>query len=623
MKKLILISSLLLLFRAAGYGQIEDIRKIQKQLPFIKDSLRYADALNRLAILSYERNVDSTFFYTEKARSISDRADYSKGKADAANNLGIFYDMKGNLQLALRYYNDAYNRYNTIRDTGNMVQATMNIAMVYQEIGKDKKGIASFKSAIALGKRLSRDSIMSLVYFNYLMLYPSSIKSDSIPVYISRAKEIAKKYNDKRVLLAIQQLTADTYIKDNQREKGIAMLKQAADDALKNNLYFLSLDIFIDLGDQYMSTDSAKAVDYFKQALEITKQKEYRVYTETLSRKLYNFYTLKKDVPKAFYYSRQLIDLHSEQEKVDNNSGIDYIEYALKDQQLESTKLRFEYEFWFLLLAVLAFLSTITILIALWRNWKRLKKTTDALRIQFKQSESIMEALDSMNKNYARLIKIVAHDLRNPISAINSISLMLEPEKQLPAEIEELMSLIQVSSKNSLDLINELLETDFDPQQTLTTEEINVDELLKQCTMLLSFRANEKAQQLILTSNSNVKIWGDREKLWRVINNLIVNAIKFSPEGSVINLDSYVVGKDLVIAIKDNGMGIPNEIKNSIFDPFTAARRPGTQGEQPFGLGLYISKQIIEAHHGTIRLESDPGKGTTFYVQLPLANDKP
>jgi signal transduction histidine kinase len=623
MKKLILISSLLLLFRAAGYGQIEDIRKIQKQLPFIKDSLRYADALNRLAILSYERNVDSTFFYTEKARSISDRADYSKGKADAANNLGIFYDMKGNLQLALRYYNDAYNRYNTIRDTGNMVQATMNIAMVYQEIGKDKKGIASFKSAIALGKRLSRDSIMSLVYFNYLMLYPSSIKSDSIPVYISRAKEIAKKYNDKRVLLAIQQLTADTYIKDNQREKGIAMLKQAADDALKNNLYFLSLDIFIDLGDQYISTDSAKAVDYFKQALEITKQKEYRVYTETLSRKLYNFYTLKKDVPKAFYYSRQLIDLHSEQEKVDNNSGIDYIEYALKDQQLESTKLRFEYEFWFLLLAVLAFLSTITILIALWRNWKRLKKTTDALRIQFKQSESIMEALDSMNKNYARLIKIVAHDLRNPISAINSISLMLEPEKQLPAEIEELMSLIQVSSKNSLDLINELLETDFDPQQTLTTEEINVDELLKQCTMLLSFRANEKAQQLILTSNSNVKIWGDREKLWRVINNLIVNAIKFSPEGSVINLDSYVVGKDLVIAIKDNGMGIPNEIKNSIFDPFTAARRPGTQGEQPFGLGLYISKQIIEAHHGTIRLESDPGKGTTFYVQLPLANDKP
>lgn len=623
MKKLILISSLLLLFCAPGYGQIEDIRKIQKQLPFIKDSLRYADALNRLAILSYERNVDSTFFYTEKARSISDRVDYSKGKADAANNLGIFYDMKGNLQLALRYYNDAYNRYNTIRDTGNMVQATMNIAMVYQEIGKDKKGIASFKSAIALGKRLSRDSIMSLVYFNYLMLYPSSIKSDSIPVYISRAKEIAKKYNDKRALLAIQQLTADTYIKNNQREKGITMLKQAADDALKNSLYFLSLDIFIDLGNQYVNTDSAKAVDYFKQALEITKQKEYRVYTETLSRKLYDFYTLKKDIPKAFYYSRQLIDLHSEQEKVDNNSGIDYIEYALKDQQLESTKLRFEYEFWFLLLAVLAFLSTITILIALWRNWKRLKKTTDALRIQFKQSESIMEALDSMNKNYARLIKIVAHDLRNPISAINSISLMLEPEKQLPAEIEELMSLIQISSKNSLDLINELLETDFDPQQTLTTEEINVDELLKQCTMLLSFRANEKAQQLILTSNSNVKIWGDREKLWRVINNLIVNAIKFSPEGSVINLNSYVVGKDLVIAIKDNGMGIPNEIKNSIFDPFTAARRPGTQGEQPFGLGLYISKQIIEAHHGTIRLESDPGKGTTFYVQLPLANDKP
>ena len=90
-----------------------------------------------------------------------------------------------------------------------------------------------------------------------------------------------------------------------------------------------------------------------------------------------------------------------------------------------------------------------------------------ALRLQFEQSESTTEALEVMNNNYSRLIKIVAHDLRNPVSAINTISGMLQPDEALPGDMKELVDLIQVSSQNSLDLINELLETDFDQQQTL------------------------------------------------------------------------------------------------------------------------------------------------------------
>jgi signal transduction histidine kinase len=70
--------------------------------------------------------------------------------------------------------------------------------------------------------------------------------------------------------------------------------------------------------------------------------------------------------------------------------------------------------------------------------------------------------------------------------------------------------------------------------------------------------------------------------------------------------------------VKDTGLGIPDDIQDKIFDPFTTARRKGTQGEQPFGLGLYISKQIVEAHNGKIWVESEPGKGTTFYVELPI-----
>jgi len=495
----------------------------------------------------------------------------------------------------------------------------MNIAEAYHEIGKDQKAINNFKSAVEIGKRLRQDSIMSLVWYNYLLMFPNNFPADSIPVYIAKATRIAAKYKDKRVLLAIEQLTADNYIKDKQRDKGVALLQRAAFDAVKNNLYYLSLDIILDLGDVYAPTDSAMAVNYYKQALYITELKQYRIYTEAVSKKLYDFYSAKNDTPKAFFYSQKLLRLHDEQEKIDNSSGVDYIEFALKDQQLESEKVQSQYELRFLILAVVVCFLTIIILAVLWRNWKQLRKTSGALRLQFGQTESTMEALEVMNKNYTRLIKIVAHDLRNPVSAINTISGMLQPDEHLPEETKELINLIQKSSKNSLDLINELLDTDFDQHQTLNIEDINPNELLEQCVKLLSFRAKDKEQQLILSSNLAVKIRGDYEKLWRVMNNLIVNAVKFSPHGADIYIESAAQDGKVVISVKDAGVGIPPEIQSKIFDPFTTARRRGTEGEQPFGLGLYISKEIVEAHKGVIRFESEPDKGTTFYVELPVA----
>ncbi len=618
MRKLILLFSLLVLWGGFCYGQIEKIKQLQKQLPHIHDSLRYVDALNRLGMLLYEDNVDSSFYYTERGRSIAERHDYAKGKADAANNLGIVYDMKGNLQLALRYYNDAYNRYEAIADSANMVQAIMNIAMVYQELGKNEKGVSTFKAAFELGKNLSRDSIMSLVLYNYLIMYPDRVAKDSVPYYINKARQIALKYHDNRVLLAIEQLTADTYIQNGQRGRGIALLQHAATESVKNNLFYLSLDIIIELGDLYAKTDSAAAVSYYNQALYITELKEYRVYTDRVSKRLYDFYTDRKDIAKAFYYSQKLLKIHDEQEKLDNNSGIDFIEYALKDQQLESVRIQSKYEFWFLVLAVSVCCLAIVLLLVLWRNWKKLQKTSDALRRQFEQSESTTEALDVMNKNYARLIKIVAHDLRNPISAISAISAMVQPDENLPADVKELMTLVQISSKNCLDLISELLDTDFDDEQHLKIEVINADELLGQCVSLLNFRASDKNQHLILIGNADIKIKGDYEKLWRVMNNLIVNAIKFSPDGSTIIVESREVEHNILISVKDTGLGIPAEIQDKIFDPFTTARRTGTNGEQPFGLGLYISKQIVDAHKGKIWAESTLGEGTTFYVELPV-----
>ncbi len=617
MKKKLVIFSLLLLFYSICNGQVLSISKLKKQLPFIKDSLRYVDVLNRLGILSYEENVDSSFYFTSIARSIANRLDYPKGKADAADNLAIIYDMKGNLQLALRYYNEAYNRYSLLDDSSNMVQTMMNIASVYNELGKDIKSIQGFKNAITFGRHLKKDSIMSLVYANFILAYPGNIQRDSTLFYIQKARQIASKYKDIRLLLAVDQLTADYYIKNNQRDKGIALLQQTINKVIDSKLYYLSLDMLIDIGDVYAPSDSTKAVKYYKQGLEISDEKDYAVYKKLINKKLYDFYLSKKDNTNAFRYSQKLVALNEQQEKTNNNSGVDFIQYALKDQQLESAYIQSKYQRYFIFFALLVSILSIYLMLIAWRNSKKMKNTAELLRLQVEQSEYTMGALDIMNKNYTRLIKVVAHDLRNPIGAISTLASLIDPEEMESVEILELLNLVQTSSSNCLDLINELLRTDFDEQQNLKKELINPDELLQQCVRLLNYKALEKNQQLILNTNLHTAIIGDNEKFGRVINNLIVNAIKFSPEGSNIYIDTKEQERKICISVKDTGMGIPAGIQDKIFEPFTTAKRAGTDGEQPYGLGLYISKQIIEAHQGKIWVESQEGFGTTFYIEVP------
>lgn len=106
--------------------------------------------------------------------------------------------------------------------------------------------------------------------------------------------------------------------------------------------------------------------------------------------------------------------------------------------------------------------------------------------------------------------------------------------------------------------------------------------------------------------------------MWRVLTNLIANAIKFTPNGKDINILMKHNNEKVTIIIKDEGIGIPNSIKDQLFEWDTMSKRDGTNGEKPFGMGLAISKQIISAHQGKIWFESQENIGSTFYVEFPV-----
>lgn len=609
---------LLGLFVLPVFGQVEKIRTLKQSLSSIKDSTQYVDAVNRISLLFYEQNADSTLYYALRAREIAFRLEYARGLADATNNMGIVFDIKGNIQLALRYYNDAYNQYTALNDSSNIVQTLMNIGSVYSVSGKDQKALANFDKALSLGNLIAHDSITAIVIYNYVLIYPQKFTEKQKSAYIERADKISEKYHDLRLKLAVQQLRANNLIENQKKKQGVELLEQTLTSALDMQLYYLSMDLLIDLGNNYLEDDPEKGVTFFRQALRIAEQKSYRMYAQQICKRLYAIYQDRGDNATAFIYSKKLLKLYEQQTEIDRVSGIDYIEYAVKDQQLVSQKVEAEYSQRLLWLAVAVSVLTLLSIIFLWRNWKLTRKTNEVLTMQFRQLESTTEDLEKSNNNFARLIKMVAHDLRNPIGAIHSLSTLLQDDELTSGERGEFVQLIYESSNSCLTLISDLLQTDFNFHESeLKKEPIDLPAFLLQTVVLLTFKANEKKQQLVLQESAPKTITADRDKLLRVLNNLIVNAIKFSPYGETIEVNAKQEKAGIIISVKDNGLGIPKDHAEKLFDPFTPSKRKGTAGEQPFGLGLYISRQIVEAHHGRLWFESEEGKGTIFFVFLP------
>jgi len=264
-------------------------------------------------------------------------------------------------------------------------------------------------------------------------------------------------------------------------------------------------------------------------------------------------------------------------------------------------------------------LMSFGIIVMMLTNYRKTRRNERMLAAQNEEINSQKTELQKSNSEKDRILNIVAHDLRNPIGAIVSLADMLA-EDDVDASREELVTMIKESSKNALSLINELVSARFNDQLELQKERTDLAAFMKETLRLMEHKAKEKKQVLnIDLPDKPLIVVMDKEKVRRVIANIVGNAIKFTNENGTIFIKVNEENGHALISVKDNGIGIPENLLPGLFSMFTTAKRTGTGGEQSFGLGLSISKQITEAHGGKIWAESKENCGSTFYISLPLA----
>lgn len=245
-----------------------------------------------------------------------------------------------------------------------------------------------------------------------------------------------------------------------------------------------------------------------------------------------------------------------------------------------------------------------------------LKKLNNEIESKNVDLQHTLESLERSHKENTRLIRVVAHDLRNPVGAIRTLAYSLK-RKDMPQDMAEALDLIQATCTDSLNIIKDLLDTKQENNKN-KLETIEVANLMQYCRQVLQLKAEEKNQNIIVDAG-NLSIKANREKLYRVLSNLVNNAIKFSPEGAEIKLASEKVDDAVIISVQDRGIGIPEHLHDKILTMSPEISRKGTAGEESYGLGLSICKNIIQEHNGSLWFDSEEGKGSTFYIQLPAA----
>jgi len=252
---------------------------------------------------------------------------------------------------------------------------------------------------------------------------------------------------------------------------------------------------------------------------------------------------------------------------------------------------------------------------ALERKSKELERTSQQLR----EANKRLQELDSLK---AEFISTVTHELRTPITSIKSLSrILLDNPNIEQAQKREFLQILVIESERITRLINQVLDVEkigADPQEEAFTP-VDLRTITNQAFIGLQqlIREHHIVAKIQLPEHP-LRVLGQSDRLTQVIVNLLSNAIKFCPESNgQLTVTLSQDASQAHLAVSDNGRGIPRDKQQFIFDKFTQVNNQESGKPAGSGLGLYISRKIVENHKGSIRVESKLGQGATFIVSLP------
>ena len=258
-----------------------------------------------------------------------------------------------------------------------------------------------------------------------------------------------------------------------------------------------------------------------------------------------------------------------------------------------------------------------------------LEDTQSELQENYNVLKAMNEELQRANEVKNKFLSIMSHELRTPLTVINGyLSLVLDKNYGNPSkELRDIITVVKEQGQNQLGLIEDLLDlTRIESGEYKLNKQAFVPDVLIS-KAVENFRPEYEAKEIVVTVDTEKEmptVYWDFHKMLQVFQNLLDNALKFTPAGGKISLSANSKSDFIELRIVDNGIGIPKDRLDQIFERFYQVDSSSTRRYGGSGLGLSIVREIIVAHNGKVFVESDEGKGTRFLILVPIGEpDQP
>ena len=258
-----------------------------------------------------------------------------------------------------------------------------------------------------------------------------------------------------------------------------------------------------------------------------------------------------------------------------------------------------------------------------------LTQVNDELRQAQDAAAEALQSAERASKAKTDFLSNMSHDIRTPMNAIIGITTLMKNELHQPEKLAEHLDKLETSGQLLLGIINNILDMSRieSGKTTLNVEKMNLPQQVSQLDSIIRQQAGQRRQTFTVNTHlQHENVLADPNRLNQVLMNILSNAVKYTPMGRHIRLEVEELPRNEHFAryrfvVQDDGIGMSEEFQKTLFDPFTREEKSGTNKVQGTGLGMAITKSIVDLMGGSISVESAPGKGTRFEVVLEFPID--
>jgi len=557
-------------------------------------ALGQVEALNVISRANYVKgDYDGSLSAALKGLKISNDIKYETGKASSYNSLGLIYLTKDNIQAALKHFKNAAKINKQLGNLSKLAANYVNIGICFSELKQYDSAIIPLLNSLKLSKRVNDFHLIALAKNRLGEIYLTKGRQDEAIGYFNSVVNNKSYLNDWENSFAHTGLANANYAK-HKYILSISHGQIALSFAKKINANY---DIERAL---YVLYKSYAAINDYKQAflhLELNKKYNELLFNEKSE--------------------KEINALYLKQEQIENQD-------LIKKDQISQQKI--ELNSLIIVAACVTSLFLLVIIFLIYRNYlikskanKKLQLNAENIARQHKLIVAQNEELSQLNYTKDQLFSVIGHDLRNPFASIIQTMQLIKDNDLSQEEIAYVMDKFFEKITVTAAMLDNLLLWANSQQNGIKANmtAISLSIVINQLLNLLSLIAIEKKITIHHSLNDDAIINADIDHIRVIFQNIIGNAIKFTPEQGDIEVFYKIDGDFVEVHIKDSGVGISPE-KLALL--FTVAGQEistyGTQNEKGIGIGLMLVNKFVQENNATLNILSEEGKGTEFVISF-------